>query len=36
VLRSYEEKPPKWLDLDNIKYFEHGRGINKLNERYDK
>ena len=28
VLKPFIEKPPKWLDPSNVKYFQYGRGNN--------
>jgi hypothetical protein len=28
VLKPFIDKPPKWLDSQNVRYFEHGRGNN--------
>ena len=28
VLKPFIDNPPKWLDPNNVKYFQHGRGNN--------
>ena len=28
VLKPFLKNPPSWLDTQNVKYFEHGRGNN--------
>ncbi len=28
VLKPFIDNPPKWLDVNNVKYFQYGRGNN--------